>query len=71
MPKKKILKFNNYVVRVSDPDVPGSEVTYPHVRAVSPAHADREGRDGFCGLLGVDPEVYKRLVVEVQQIPQG
>lgn len=65
------LQFSNYIVRVSDPDVPDSEVVYPHVRAVSERHAERQGRDGFCGLLGVDPVVYSRLVVEVQQIPQG
>ena len=63
--------YHAYIVKVHDPE--SSDKTgaiYPHVRAVSDQHADRQGRDAFCGLLGVDQEQYDRLVVKVDRIPE-
>lgn len=64
-------KYHAYIVKVSDPEKPEiPQAVYPHVRAVSERHADVQGRDGFCGLLGVDQAQRDRLIVEVSQIPE-
>lgn len=66
-----ITKWHAYIVKVTDPEKPEiGTAEYPHVRAVSETHADRQGRDAFCGLLGVDQEQYARLVVEASMIPE-
>lgn len=64
------MRWSTYICRVSDPKRPEQPaVTYPTIRAVSEFHADRQARDGWCGLLAVDPAVYDRLVVEVARVP--
>lgn len=64
------LTHHTYICKVSDPKAPEkAPVTYPTIRAVSETHADRQARDGWCGLLGVDQAVYDRLEVKVERVP--
>lgn len=68
-PKKTKMKtWKYYNVTVHDP-VTDSTGQYFNVRAVSPEHADRQGRDAFCGLLGEFQEQYDRLEVTAELIP--
>jgi hypothetical protein len=64
------LTHHTYICKVSDPLYPekGTAV-YPNIRAVSETHADRQARDGWCSLLGVQAELYNRLEVEIQRVP--
>lgn len=57
---------HTYHVVVKDPKT-GTTVDYT-VRAVSDEHADRQGRDGYTGLLGHVEETQKRLEVTTRRI---
>lgn len=63
-------QWKNYIVHIVDPRT-GNTQTYPFMRAVSEAHADRQARDAYMGLLGVDQDAYEALELDIQEVPQG